>query len=77
MVRLPLGPGEYGKLTLIPERGVDIGLGMPGRTGIFRVSGGAVGLILDGRGRPLRLPGREEERIEMNQKWLWDLGVSP
>ncbi len=77
MVRLPLGPGEYGKLTLMPERGVDIGLGMPGRTGIFRVSGGAVGLILDGRGRPLRLPGRHDERLEMNQKWLWDLGVSP
>jgi hypothetical protein len=72
---LPLGQGEQGKLTLRPERGFDAGFGGPGRAGAVRVSGGAVGLILDARGRPLELAKDPGRRREANHKWLWDIGA--
>lgn len=75
LVVLPLRPGEIGKLTLRPERGFDVGFGRPGKAGALRVTGGAVGVIIDARGRPLVLPRDPERRIENNQKWLWDIGA--
>ncbi len=75
LVVLPLGPGEVGRLTLRPERGFDVGLGGPGKAGALKVSGGAVGLIIDARGRPLLLPKDPGRRRELNQKWLFDIGA--
>ncbi len=75
LIVLPLGQGEHGKLTLRPERGFDVGFGGPGRAGAVRVSGGAVGLIVDARGRPLQLSRDPGRRREANQKWLWDIGA--
>jgi hypothetical protein len=75
LVVLPLGQGESGRLTIRPERRIDVGFGGPGRAGTLRVAGGAVGLIVDARGRPLRFPRDLGKRREMNQKWLWDIGA--
>lgn len=75
LVVLPLGPGESGKLTIRPERGFDVGFGAPGKAGAMRVTGGAVGLIIDARGRPLVLPKDAGRRRELNQKWLYDIGA--
>jgi hypothetical protein len=72
---LPLRQGEHARLTLRPERGVDVGFGGPGKAGTLRVAGGAVGLIIDARGRPLELPNDPARRRELNQKWLWDIGA--
>jgi hypothetical protein len=72
---LPLGLGEYGRLTLNPERNVDAGLGMAGRSGTLRVAGGTLGVIIDARGRPLVLPDDLGQTIEMNQRWLWEIGA--
>lgn len=72
---LPLRTGEFGKLTLRPERGFDVGFGGPGRAGVVRVSGGAVGVILDGRGRPLDLTRDGGRLRDLVQKWLWDIGA--
>jgi len=72
---LPLRQGEFGKLTLRPERGFDVGFGGPGKAGVVRVSGGAVGVILDGRGRPLDLTRDGGRFRDLVQKWLWDLGA--
>jgi hypothetical protein len=72
---LPLRQGEFGKLTLRPERGFDVGFGGPGRAGAIRVSGGAVGVILDGRGRPLDLTRDGGRWRDLVQKWLWDIGA--
>jgi hypothetical protein len=74
LVVLPLAQGEKTRLTLRPERGIDIGFGGPGRAGALRVAGGAVGLIIDARGRPISLPKDAGQRRELNQKWLWDIG---
>lgn len=55
MKLLPLGDGETVKITVEPARGFDCGEGS-GKTVEKEVRGGTVGLILDGRGRPLSLP---------------------
>ncbi|MCA9081166.1 MAG: glutamate mutase L, partial [Planctomycetaceae bacterium] len=48
----PLQIGETVEAILEPARGLDLGAG-PGRTIECTLRGGTVGLILDGRGRPL------------------------
>jgi len=60
IVRVPFGPGETGELEVTPEKGFDVG-GGPGKAVRRPVKGGAVGLVLDARGRPLLLP---EDRTE-------------
>lgn len=75
LIVLPLAQGRFAKLTLRPERGFDIGFGGPGKAGAIRVAGGAVGLVIDARGRPLPLPKDPTTRLEVNRKWLWDIGI--
>ncbi len=74
---LSVPAGQSATLELHPRRGVDIGRG-PGRGGKpYRVQGGAVGLIIDARGRPLvnALPVDAEDRLQRVQQWLWDVGA--
>ena len=71
---LPLLPGQQAVLELRPLRHFDVGLGGPGKGGERRVSGGLVGLIIDARGRPLRLGRNPEKRQVQMQEWLWDVG---
>jgi hypothetical protein len=73
---LPLIPGQQAELELRPVRrfGFDVGLGGPGKAGKRRISGGLAGLIIDARGRPLRLSSRPELRQEQMRQWLWDVG---
>ena len=70
---LPLANGQSAKLTLQPTHGTDVGFGL-GRGGTVRVSGGAMGVVIDGRGRPLVLPGDPVRRRELVKKWLWTVG---
>ena len=70
---LPLSSGETGKLTIQSLRGSDVGFG-PGRGGTIPVSGGALGVVFDGRGRPLDLPADAVRRRELIKKWNWSLG---
>ncbi|MBI5841008.1 MAG: glutamate mutase L [Chloroflexi bacterium] len=70
---LPLPSGTAGKLTFQPMRGVDVGFG-PGHGGTLPVSGGALGVVFDGRGRPLNLPADGVRRRELIKKWRWTLG---
>ncbi|MBI5955287.1 MAG: glutamate mutase L [Chloroflexi bacterium] len=71
--RLPLSSGETGKLEVQCLRGADIGFG-PGRGGSIPVTGGALGVVFDGRGRPLNLPADAVRRRELIKKWNWTLG---
>jgi hypothetical protein len=75
LVALPLRPGETGRMVVRPERGFSVGFGLGGRGGRLRVTGGAVGLIIDGRGRPLRLPHDPARRMESNRRWLENIGI--
>ncbi|HMU93487.1 MAG TPA: glutamate mutase L [Anaerolineales bacterium] len=70
---LPLANGQTGKLTVQCLRGTDVGFG-PGRGGTIPVSGGALGVVFDGRGRPLDLPADSVRRRDLIKKWNWTLG---
>jgi hypothetical protein len=72
---IPLKTGQFGKLSLRPERGYDVGCVTLGRSGSLRVSGGTVGVIIDARGRPLTLPTDRSQQIELNHRWLWEIGA--
>jgi len=72
---LPLPAGEAGRLYLQPLHHTDLGFG-PGHTrpeGI-PVTGTVLGIIIDARGRPIRLPADPARCREFNKKWLWTVG---
>ena len=73
---LPLPPGERALLGLYPAPTVDIGLG-PGQHARASepVEGGALGLIVDARGRPLGLPPSPSERTERLTQWRRAFGL--
>jgi len=72
---LPLSPGQKAELHIRPRAGIDIGRGS-GRGGRpIEITGSALGLIVDARGRPLVLPLEAQKRRELIQSWLWDVGA--
>ncbi|MBI3946103.1 MAG: glutamate mutase L [Armatimonadetes bacterium] len=73
---VPLADGQSAPVEIAPGRGLDVGAGK-GRPLSATVEGGAVGLILDARGRPLRLPPDPEARLRKLGEWHRALGLSP
>lgn len=72
---LPIPHGKSVRLHLQPLHNFDIGMGAPGRGGTLRqVSGGALGIIIDARGRPFQPPAELKRRQDLYRKWLWTLG---
>ena len=71
---IPLPAGQKATLELRPSRQFDIGWGRKGRGAVAEVDGGALGIIIDARGRPLQVPSGTEERHRLLQKWRWDIG---
>ncbi len=71
---IPLAPGQKATIEVRASAGVSLGAG---RGNIFKgeVEGGALGLIADARGRPIRLPENPEKRRVQVQEWLWDVGA--
>jgi hypothetical protein len=67
--RLPLGVNERARLELYPARGLDLGVGHRGRGVMAEVRGGALGVIVDARGRPLSVPREESERCRILAGW--------
>ena len=74
MIKLPIG--QTATVQLHPLHRFDVGMGGPGRSGSVKVVGGGLGLVVDGRGRPLPLPAEPGRRRDLLKKWLWTLGVS-
>lgn len=71
IVRLRLDQGNTAQLTLRPAPGVRIGGNAPGvevSSDVAAISGSALGVVIDARGRPLNLPADD------SQRWtrLWD-----
>ncbi len=71
---IPLPAGRTATLYIDPLQRSIIGLGGPGRGTSRRVSGGPFGIVVDARGRPLRLPASPERRREQLQRWHFALG---
>ncbi len=68
MKKFPLGIGKddlplKAKATLNPARSFDLGRGKGAQTMTTELSGGVVGIILDGRGRPFDLPTDAKTRV--------------
>jgi hypothetical protein len=76
LVRLPLAQGERALLGLQPHPLVDIGLG-PGRSAKASesIEGGALGVIIDTRSRPLTLPSDPTTRLAKLREWRAALGL--
>ncbi|HUS81210.1 MAG TPA: glutamate mutase L [Armatimonadota bacterium] len=73
IVRLPLALGEEAIVEVRPTRDYDIGLGRWGVGGRASVRGGGLGIIIDARGRPLRLPTDERELRRSMITWVRSL----
>ena len=75
LIRIEAGYEEI-KATLTPAKGVDVGAGAgePINTTIF---GGQVGIILDGRGRPLHIDSESSKRISDLKNWSEDFNEYP
>jgi len=55
---------------------LDLGEG-PGKPWTGKLRGGVVGLVIDTRGRPIRLPETQQERIPLLQEWVESVGEYP
>jgi hypothetical protein len=76
MRRIPLAPGEKAKIVVEPARGFDCGNG-PHKPIEKEIRGGTVGIIFDGRGRPLVLPDDDRLRRRMLTDWTRALDLYP
>ena len=75
LLLLRLGAEEV-EAVFEPRRGHDVGEGR-GKRWQGQVSGGAVGVILDGRGRPLELPSDDAVRMSKLDEWVRAIGAMP
>ena len=71
-----LGSGEQAECEIVPAKGVDVGAG-PGQPVTTTVEGGEAGLLLDGRGRPIQIPGEASERVAAIEQWIENLDLYP
>lgn len=62
---VPLADGEAVEISLQPARRWDVGAG-PGQALNARVRGGVVGLVLDGRGRPIQMVSDQGRRRQIS-----------
>ena len=67
---------QQATVTMQPAKQVDLGSG-PGQSFTKTVQGGVVGLMLDGRGRPLQLPGEQTARVATLNRWYQAVGLYP
>ncbi len=81
MKLVKLGVGESGlpllaRGVLKPARNLDLGRGR-GNAITTELSGGVVGIILDGRGRPFVLPDDAKTRVAKLKEWMLELDIYP
>jgi len=73
---IEFGPDQTGTITCEPVRGFDLGAG-PGKRVEHEVRGGTVGLVIDGRGRPLNLPEDRKECQKTISRWIESMSLYP
>jgi len=76
IVLFPLAKDETVNITLRPEKGFNVGEGK-GKPLTTTVKGGLVGLIIDCRGRPLRLPEDKKKRMAVLNEWFTAMSLYP
>ncbi len=73
---VPWGNSPDGRVLVVPRKDFDVGEGR-GNSMTATVAKSRIGLILDGRGRPLALPEEPSMRISRLQQWYKALDVYP
>jgi len=74
---IPFGVGEVATCRIQPQGGnIDVGAGK-GRSFEAELHGGLVGIVLDGRGRPILIPEDPGERIKTLTSWIETMNVYP
>jgi hypothetical protein len=73
IIKIPLPSRHEAKAKITPHHGFDMGAGH-GKTLDVTVEGGVEGIILDARGRPLKI---QEESNEMLIDWINTLDLYP
>lgn len=76
MMLIELGGEEIADLKLHPSRGFDLGAGSGDEIKTI-AHGGVVGLIIDCRGRPLKLPENKVDRRKAIDRWNDSLNIYP
>lgn len=71
---LPIRNGQTAQIFIDPLKKMSIDPLYPEVTG-FKVVGGACGVVIDARGRPLLLPADDSRRRDMLKKWYLNLGL--
>uniref|UniRef100_A0A7V3ZTA3 Methylaspartate mutase n=1 Tax=candidate division WOR-3 bacterium TaxID=2052148 RepID=A0A7V3ZTA3_UNCW3 len=74
--RIPLPLEKKARAIIEPYKGFDAGEGS-GKKVERELKGGVVGIILDGRGRPLEIPQDTKKRIELLCEWFLACDVYP
>jgi hypothetical protein len=67
-IKLPVG--QTGMLQLTPLHRFEVGMGGLGRGGTLNIIGGLLGVVIDARGRPLRILAEPSRRRDLLNKWL-------
>lgn len=74
IVRIPLRLGQTASVHVQPLQRMDIGMG-PGRSSkIEGVTGSALGIVIDARGRPLQFSLKTPRRVQKLSQWMARLG---
>lgn len=71
---IPCGRREFKTLTMEPTKNFDVGAGK-GKPRTEKLEGGTVGIIVDARGRPFKLPVEEAARVSKLREWLEAMGL--
>ena len=71
---IEMGPEQNAMITCEPIRGFDLG-GGNGKKVTHEVRGGTVGLIIDGRGRPLGLPEDRQKCQQQISEWVENMAL--
>lgn len=74
--RMNLAERQEAKAIITPHKGFDVGNG-PGHKVESTAMGGIVGVVLDGRGRPLQLPEDENAKRGSLLKWFRAMALYP
>jgi hypothetical protein len=74
--RIEMGPGQTATIMCEPARGFDLGAGN-GKKVTHEIRGGTVGLIIDGRGRPLKLPENRQKCQQTISRWVENMELYP
>lgn len=72
--RIPLKEGKIAKVSANPSGNLDLGKG-GGRTITSTIEGGAVGIVIDVRGRPLYIPTEDSERMKKLVEWYTEMDM--